>query len=140
MPASAGLFLLWSQILGSRVELRSVPFQSIPRRSGASWSHSGRIIAGHELVGEFGEVAHRHVEGGGDSSNRAPGRVGFTALNQGERFRRDACLRSQSLLGDIALLPQLANRLAQGGLWFGSLAWIAIQDMCLKAARLGPQT
>jgi len=52
MGESAGQcrpFLLWSQMRGWRLELRSVAFLAIPRRSGASWSHSGLILGGSSL-------------------------------------------------------------------------------------------
>ena len=90
-------------MLGWRVELRSVPFQSIPRRSGPSWSHSGRIIAGHELVGEFGEVAHRDLKSISNVADGGPGGVGMALLDQGERPAGYAGLLTKSNLSEAPL-------------------------------------
>lgn len=78
-----------------------------------------RTLGGVKFVGKLAEFAHRGVEGGGDLLEGVPRGIGLAALDQGEGGGRDVGGAGYGLLGCTALLAELTDGLAEGGLRSG---------------------
>ena len=83
-----------------------------------------------QLVGELSQLAHRDAEGGGDSLDRAPGRIGPAALDQGHGAGRDARILGKAFLREATLLAELADCLSEGGLRLVIEEYPALFSVC----------
>ena len=120
IPRSVGSCRGWpvqSQVVGSPVGEApedSSRFRWVPEGScRIRVSFRGRAIELFVLLGELRQLTHHDAQCRGNVSHRRPRRIGFTPLDERERFRTDPATRCQLLLRFSATLSQPADRLAQ---------------------------